>query len=448
MIYTVSFNPSLDYVQDLDCVNLGYVNRTSGEKILPGGKGINVSMVLKNLGFENQALGFTAGFTGEVLKSMLRAKGVESDFIELDAGMTRINVKIRAKEETEINGQGPKISADALEQLYQKLETLQEGDILVLAGSIPESMPQSAYMDIMKRLQDKKLKIVVDATRDLLVNVLPYKPFMIKPNNFELGEIFGVEIKDKDDVCKYAKKLQEQGARNVLVSMAGDGAVLLAEDGSEYRAEAPKGTVKNSVGAGDSMVAGFIAGYLITDDGADAYKNAFEIGVCTGSASAFSEELATKEEVCKDLRQKMIKEGLRMRITDLLDKKSIYLGAKVNSKEETLDRAVALMAESEKIADVDTYRKGVYAREQEGTTGIGEGIAIPHCKSAAGRTCSDGDSGWCGFRFVRRRAGTSVVPDCGTGYRRQCPSRCTEQIIRASYGRGFYECIEIRKDGR
>ena len=161
MIYTVSFNPSLDYVQDLDCVNLGYVNRTSGEKILPGGKGINVSMVLKNLGFENQALGFTAGFTGEVLKSMLKAKGVESDFIELDAGMTRINVKIRAKEETEINGQGPKISADALEQLYQKLETLQGGDILVLAGSIPESMPQSAYMDIMKRLQDKKLKIVV-----------------------------------------------------------------------------------------------------------------------------------------------------------------------------------------------------------------------------------------------------------------------------------------------
>ena len=194
MIYTVSFNPSLDYVQDLDCVNLGYVNRTSGEKILPGGKGINVSMVLKNLGFENQALGFTAGFTGEVLKSMLKAKGVESDFIELDAGMTRINVKIRAKEETEINGQGPKISADALELLYQKLETLQEGDILVLAGSIPESLPQSAYMDIMKRLQDKKLKIVVDATRDLLVNVLPYKPFMIKPNNFELGEIFGVEI--------------------------------------------------------------------------------------------------------------------------------------------------------------------------------------------------------------------------------------------------------------
>lgn len=297
MIYTVSFNPSLDYVQDLDCVNLGYVNRTSGEKILPGGKGINVSMVLKNLGFENQALGFTAGFTGEVLKSMLKAKGVESDFIELDAGMTRINVKIRAKEETEINGQGPKISADALELLYQKLETLQEGDILVLAGSIPESMPQSAYMDIMKRLQDKKLKIVVDATRDLLMNVLPYKPFMIKPNNFELGEIFGVEIKDKDDVCKYAKKLQEQGARNVLVSMAGDGAVLLAEDGSEYRAEAPKGTVKNSVGAGDSMVAGFIAGYLLSDGGADAYKNAFEMGVCTGSASAFSEELATKEEV-------------------------------------------------------------------------------------------------------------------------------------------------------
>ena len=293
MIYTVSFNPSLDYVQDLDCVNLGYVNRTSGEKILPGGKGINVSMVLKNLGFENQALGFTAGFTGEVLKSMLRAKGVESDFIELDAGMTRINVKIRAKEETEINGQGPKISADALEQLYQKLETLQEGDILVLAGSIPESMPQSAYMDIMKRLQDKKLKIVVDATRDLLVNVLPYKPFMIKPNNFELGEIFGVEIKDKDDVCKYAKKLQEQGARNVLISMAGQGAVLVAEDGSVHLTPAPKGTLVNAVGAGDSMVAGFLAGWQERHD----YGHAFRMGVAAGSASAFFRYLATREEV-------------------------------------------------------------------------------------------------------------------------------------------------------
>ena len=297
MIYTVTFNPSLDYIVSVDNFTCGIVNRTTDETIFPGGKGINVSMVLKNLGFENTALGFLAGFTGNRIQDLLEEKGVRADFISVEKGISRINVKLRSNEETEINGQGPKISADALELLYQKLETLQEGDILVLAGSIPESWPQSAYMDIMKRLQDKKLKIVVDATRDLLVNVLPYKPFMIKPNNFELGEIFGVEIKDKDDVCKYAKKLQEQGARNVLVSMAGDGAVLLAEDGSEYRAEAPKGTVKNSVGAGDSMVAGFIAGYLITDGGADAYRNAFEMGVCTGSASAFSEELATKEEV-------------------------------------------------------------------------------------------------------------------------------------------------------
>ena len=297
MIYTVTFNPSLDYIVSVENFQLGLTNRTSSEMLLPGGKGINVSTVLMNLGIESTALGFTAGFTGDEIIRRLEEMGVRNGFIQVGEGFSRINLKLKSIDGTEINGQGPKISADALEQLYQKLETLQGGDILVLAGSIPESMPQSAYMDIMKRLQDKKLKIVVDATRDLLVNVLPYKPFMIKPNNFELGEIFGVEIKDKDDVCKYAKKLQEQGARNVLVSMAGDGAVLLAEDGSEYRAEAPKGTVKNSVGAGDSMVAGFIAGYLITDGGADAYRNAFEMGVCTGSASAFSEELATKEEV-------------------------------------------------------------------------------------------------------------------------------------------------------
>lgn len=297
MIYTISFNPSLDYVQDLDCVKLGMVNRTCGETIYPGGKGINVSMVLKNLGYENKALGFTAGFTGEVLKSMLNTRGIQSDFIDLEEGMTRINVKIRAKEETEINGQGPRISSEKLEQLYEKLECLQTDDILVLAGSIPESMPQSAYRDIMKRLSDKQLKIAVDATKDLLMHVLPYHPFLIKPNNFELGEIFGVEIKHKEDVCVYAEKLQQKGARNVLVSMAGEGAVLLAEDGSLYQADAPKGEVKNSVGAGDSMVAGFLAGYLQAENNETRYKHAFEMGVCTGSASAFSEELATKQAV-------------------------------------------------------------------------------------------------------------------------------------------------------
>ena len=202
-------------------------------------------------------------------------------------------MKLRSDEETEINGQGPAIEGADIERLYEKLDELQDGDTLVLAGSIPDVMPGSMYMDIMKHLQEKKLKIVVDATKDLLVNVLQYHPFLIKPNNHELGEIFGVKIESKEDVVTYAKKMQEKGARNVLVSMAGDGAVLVAEDGSIFKAEAPKGKVVNSVGAGDSMVAGFLAGYL--ENG--TYEKAFQMGVCTGSASAFSEELATKAEV-------------------------------------------------------------------------------------------------------------------------------------------------------
>lgn len=213
--------------------------------------------------------------------------------------MTRINVKLRSEQESEINGQGPAIAASDIDKLYEKLDALQDGDILVMAGSIPDVMPQTMYMGIMKHLQGRNLKIVVDATRDLLANVLPFHPFLIKPNNHELGEIFGVEICEKEDVVTYAKKLQERGARNVLISMAGDGAVLVAEDGSVYQAEAPEGKLINSVGAGDSMVAGFLAGYL--EHG--TYDKAFQMGVCTGSASAFSEELATKAEVL-DLLEK------------------------------------------------------------------------------------------------------------------------------------------------
>lgn len=293
MIYTVTFNPSLDYIVTVDNFTCGVVNRTKDEIIYPGGKGINVSMVLKNLGYESTALGFLAGFTGAALEQMLDKKGITTDFIQVEKGMTRINVKLRSDEETEINGQGPVMEKEDIEKLYQKLEALQDGDILVLAGSIPDVMPGSIYMDIMKHLEDKKLKIVVDATKDLLVNVLQYHPFLIKPNNHELGEIFGVEIKDKDEVVHYAKKLQEMGAQNVLVSMAGDGAVLVTADGNIFKAEAPRGKLRNSVGAGDSMVAGFLAGYLEKGD----YTEAFKMGVCTGSASAFSEELATKEEV-------------------------------------------------------------------------------------------------------------------------------------------------------
>ena len=302
MIYTLTFNPSLDYILTVPHFTCGVVNRTTEEILFPGGKGINVSMVLKNLGFESTALGYLAGFTGNKLRELLEEKGVSTEFLPVKEGMTRIKVKLRSDQETEINGQGPAISKDDIEKLYTRLDQLEEGDILVMAGSIPDIMPGTMYMDIMKRLQEKRLKIVVDATKDLLVNVLQYHPFLIKPNNHELGEIFHTEIKEKDDVIRYAKQLQEKGAENVLVSMAGDGAVLVTDDGSIYRSEAPKGKVVNSVGAGDSMVAGFLAGYLEYG----SYEKAFQMGVYTGSASAFSRELATKNEVLNLLKNNHI----------------------------------------------------------------------------------------------------------------------------------------------
>lgn len=293
MIYTVTLNPSLDYVVNVEKFETGRVNRTKGEALYPGGKGINVSMVLKNLGQKNKALGFVAGFTGTQLEQMLEDKGIHTDFIRIKESMTRINVKLRSTEETEINGQGPDIQQEDIDKLYQKLDMLQEHDILVLAGSIPDTMPESMYRDIMKHLEKKRLRIVVDATKDLLVNVLEYHPFLVKPNHHELGEIFHVEITDRDSAIPYARKLQKMGAENVLVSMAGEGAVLIAEDESVYQASAPVGKVKNSVGAGDSMVAGFLAGYIEEKN----YEKAFKMGVCTGSASAFSDELAVREDV-------------------------------------------------------------------------------------------------------------------------------------------------------
>lgn len=295
MIYTVTFNPSIDYIVSVEDLKLGYVNRTSAELMFPGGKGINVSMVLSNLGIENTALGFLAGFTGESVQNMLEANGVNADFIKVKEGTTRINVKIRAQQESEINGMGPAIDEQDIKALYEKLGKLKDGDILVLAGSIPTVMPETMYSDIMEYLKDKDIKIVVDATKDLLLNVLKYNPFFVKPNNHELGEIYGVELKTREDVVPYAKKMQEQGARNVLVSMAGEGAVLVAENGEVYKSRCPKGKVRNSVGAGDSMVAGFIAGFLKTGD----YKEALRSGLLTGSASAFSDNLATLEEVEK-----------------------------------------------------------------------------------------------------------------------------------------------------
>lgn len=293
MIYTVTFNPALDYVVRLNQLVLDKVNRTQSEEVQLGGKGINVSGVLRKLGQDNVALGFVAGFTGKAIEEGLQQKGIATDFIHLPAGLTRINVKIKAEQETEINGKGPEISPQALQQLYDKLDQLQPGDVLVLAGSIPASLPNDVYENILAHMQGKQVLCAVDATQDLLVNVLKYQPFVIKPNNHELGEIFGKQLNSDEEILECAKKLQQQGAKNVLVSMAGDGAMLLDEYGVCHRVAAHKGTVKNSVGAGDSMVAGFLAGYLQTGD----YGYALRLGSAAGSATAFSDTLATHSEI-------------------------------------------------------------------------------------------------------------------------------------------------------
>ena len=302
MIYTVTFNPSLDYIVSVNDFQLGLTNRTDSELILPGGKGINVSTILMNLGIDSTAFGFAAGFTGEEIIREVEAMGIRSDFIKIDSGISRINLKLKNIDGTEINGSGPEISEEKIEELLRKLDILGEGDILVLAGSIPASMPADMYSTIMERLQHKNVTFIVDATKDLLINVLKYKPFLIKPNNHELGELFDVKLTTREEVIPYGKKLQKQGARNVLISMAGEGAVLVAEDGSVYEAPAPKGTLVNAVGAGDSMVAGFTAGWIEKKD----YRHAFYMGVSAGSASAFSEYLATKEEIM-DLYEKVAK---------------------------------------------------------------------------------------------------------------------------------------------
>ena len=300
MIYTVTFNPALDYIVRLDSFTVGGTNRVNFEQVLAGGKGINVSIVLGNLGQKSTALGFIAGFTGEEIKRQLLERNVDFDFIQLAEGFTRINAKVKADVETEINGQGPNISEAKREELLAQLETLKEGDTLVLAGSIPNTLPDDMYEKVMARLEGKGIRIVVDATKKLLLNVLKYKPFLIKPNNHELEEMFDVTLKTDEEIITYAKKLQEQGAQNVLISMGGDGAILLDEHGQSYRCAAPKGTLVNSVGAGDSMVAGFLTG--LAESGGD-YRRAFHMGVACGSASAFSENLATRAEVEALLKQ-------------------------------------------------------------------------------------------------------------------------------------------------
>lgn len=293
MIYTVTLNPSLDYVVDVDDFELGRTNRAVSERLYAGGKGINVSFVLKNLGFESTALGFSAGFTGEEIKKQIQERGITENFITVLNGQSRINIKLRGQQETEINGRGPDIEKEHIQQLLKKLSVLSPGDYLILAGSVPMKINDTIYYDILKTLDKKGIKAVVDTTGNLLLNVLKYHPFLIKPNIHELSELFSTEIKTKEEVVQYGLKLQDMGAQNVIVSMAGDGAIFICENGEIYKSEAPKGVVKNSVGAGDSMVAGFLAGFCETKD----FAKAFKMGVCTGSASAFSENLATKEQV-------------------------------------------------------------------------------------------------------------------------------------------------------
>ena len=293
MIYTITMNPSLDYFVTVEHLELGKTNRAASEHMLPGGKGLNVSAMLRNLGIDSTALGFAAGFVGEEIIKRIENQGIHNGLILLEEGNSRINMKIKNLEGTEINGIGPKIPEKELDKLLERVQQLKQGDFLVLSGSIPAGVPNDIYAKIMSMAAGNGVEVIVDATGPLLRETLPYHPFLIKPNHHELGDLFGVEMKERSELMPYARKLQEEGARNVLVSMASKGAVLLSEDGQVFEMDAPKGLVKNSVGAGDSMVAGFLAGWLERRD----YEFAFKVGVCAGSASAFSEELATRREV-------------------------------------------------------------------------------------------------------------------------------------------------------
>lgn len=303
MIYTVTFNPAIDYIAEVNNLEMNEINRATSEKILAGGKGINVSVVLKNLGIDSIALGFIAGFTGQEIKRKVEEFGIKTDFVYIPDKFSRINVKLQKNlqgvisGETAINGEGPKISEKEIEELMGKLEKLQKEDFLVLAGSVSRNMKDDIYEKICTKVQEKGAKIVADATGKLLINVLKHKPFLIKPNKEELEEIFEDKIKTNEEIIVYAKKLQEMGAENVLISMDQDGAILITKDKKVLHSKAPKGKLVNSVGAGDSMVAGFLTGYISYDD----YEKAFKMGIAAGSASAFSENLATKEEILYQL---------------------------------------------------------------------------------------------------------------------------------------------------
>ncbi|HAE53058.1 MAG TPA: 1-phosphofructokinase [Ruminococcus sp.] len=298
MIYTVTFNPAVDYFVHVENMKNGSVNRSSCEEIYFGGKGINVSVVLNELGVPSVALGFVAGFTGQAIRDGIENIGIRTDFINLGSGNSRINIKIKSGQETEINGQGPFIDDKALDEFFRKLDMLKDGDILILAGSIPKSLPDDIYERILSRTADKNIRTVVDATNKLLLNTLKYKPFLIKPNNHELGEMFGVNISETDDIVKYARKLRDMGAENVLVSMAEKGALLVDENNRIHTCGVCRGTVKNSVGAGDSMVAGFVAGSMNGD-----YEYALKLGTAAGGATAFSDGLAVKDKIFELLKQ-------------------------------------------------------------------------------------------------------------------------------------------------
>ncbi|MEE0966244.1 MAG: 1-phosphofructokinase [Bacilli bacterium] len=306
MIYTITFNPSLDYTMIVENFDLGETNRSSFEDMYPGGKGFNVSTILQRLDIDNTALGFIAGFTGKEIEKQLLDRNIKTDLITLDKGISRINVKMKGQYETEINASGPDIPQDKLDILFDKIDNIQDHDVLILAGSIPPSLPNDIYQSIMHRLSHKDIRIIVDATNQLLLKVLPYKPFLIKPNHRELEEIFNTSINSQEELIKYATKLQEMGAINVLVSLGKNGALLVSENHHVYTCEAAKGKLINSVGSGDSMVAGFLAGYMKTND----YKEAIRLGSACGGATAFSADLAQREgieEVLQQLKPKIIR---------------------------------------------------------------------------------------------------------------------------------------------
>ncbi len=298
MIYTVTFNPAIDYVVGIDRIETGCVNRLSSEQIYFGGKGINISIVLRELGIESTALGFVAGFTGEAIENGLKEAGIITDFVRLEKGNSRINVKIKSDAETELNASGPEISGEALSVLFERLKSLRNGDTIVLAGSVPKSLPEDIYEQILHQLSDRDIRAVVDASKELLIKSLRYRPFLIKPNLQELGEIFGEISGSDDEIIAYAEKLREMGAQNVLVSMAGDGAILLDSGNNIHKSGVCSGTVRNSVGAGDSMIAGFLAGISAGD-----FTYALKLGTAAGGATAFSDGLAARADILRLFEQ-------------------------------------------------------------------------------------------------------------------------------------------------